>query len=336
MKSILFVTIFTVVLFLFSSSTSYSYSYLAPPDSVSAEDSIRISDSIQILYDSIIINRPIVIYIGNLNFDRYPDTVLGKQWQQFSYMPTVIRWGQKHDTITVAIDSFHYVPDSLKVPQSEIKYPVWGNMKGNISFEKINKDTIMDMMLAFTGVSLDTVPQKYKRILAVFGQDYLDTMHIIDISGIDSFQVHPFIALNLLPGQQLISPGQRDISKGTSYILPRLNFPVRDTSGDSTAMHSTPGSLVSGVAEKSHSFRVYPNPAAYFITVEAVTLPQGTYFIEINNSAGLLVSKQEVQVPSNGELLRRLDLRSIATGYYLLKIRTNEKMLGAYQILVIH
>lgn len=339
MKTLLAFLLITIVVFLFSGSSCYSFYNSMPLDSLSGADSLRISDSLERVNDSIILNRQIVIYIGKLNFDTYPDTVIGKRWQQFMYMPTVIRWGIKNDTLPPEIDSAHYVPDSLKVFESEIKYPVWKDIRGNITFDNINKDSVQDLLFAISGISYDTVnPVSYKRIIAVFGQDYLDTMHVIDISTIDSFQIHPFIALNLQPGNQLISPDRRDVSKGTSYILPRINLPVRDTtSTDSTTINNGgSGELISGVEENNYRLRVYPNPAAYFITIEALKLLEGIYFVEITNSAGHLVNKQKVEVQSNGELLQKLDLRSIATGYYMIKLHTNQSLLGVYQILVIH
>lgn len=340
MKTIITAIIITMVLFLFSGSIAYSYSYsfCVPPDSLTASDSLRIADSILRLGDSLVLNQQTILYIGKLNFDRFPDTLIGKQWQPFSFMPRAIRWGKKNDTLTTEIDTAHYVPDSLKVTESEFSYPVWKDMRGSITIDNINRDTVEDLLFVLSGISFDTVnPPHYKRMLAVFGQDYLDTMSVIDLSGIDSFQFHPFIALNLQPGQQLISPGHRDVSKGTSYIFPRINLPVRDSNeSDSSSMNGNPGSIVASVSEKNFPLRVFPNPAAYFITVEGLKLPEGTYYVEITNSAGILVNKQEVQVTNNGELLKRLDLHFISTGYYLLKVHTGQKLLGVYQILIIH
>lgn len=332
-KSITYIIVALVLLLV---SGSHVLAYNMPVDSTPPIDSSRVFDSLEIQNDSILNSRQIILMIGHINFDHYPDTVIGKQWQQYSYMPTVIRWGRKNDTLPEEIDSAHYVPDSLKVPESAIIYPAWQGMRGNITFDHINVDSLQDLLFAIRGHSLDTPnPVSYKRMILLFGQDYLDTMSVIDISSIDSFQFQPFIAINIQPGKELLSPAHRDVSKGVSYYFPRMSLNVRDTNSNDTSGGSS-GRAPSGVRENSHTIRIYPNPAAYFTNVEAIKLPLGDYIVEIINSAGMSFNRQEVHVESNGELLQRLDLAKVSTGYYLIKVQSNRKLYGVYQILIIH
>lgn len=328
---LLFLSCMTMLLLLVSGDSIRAYTVL--PDSVPPVDSGHVVDSLRIIADSINFTKEIVLTITHINFDRYQDTIIGRQWQPLVYMPVSIRWGRKNDTLPETIDSAHYVPDSLKVRESLFHYPAWRNMRGNITYDHVNMDTVQDIVFAISGFSCDTcAPVSYKRMVLLFGQDYLDTMSVIDLSVIDSFQFHPFIAINLQPGKELISPEHRDVSRNTSYVFPRISMNVRDTSADTSGMARAP----LGVEEGKYMLRVYPNPAVYFTTVEAVTLPSGSYVVEIVNSAGQSFHRQEVDVEQSGELLRRLDLSAIPTGYYLIKVHTGRKLYGVYQILIIH
>ena len=85
---------------------------------------------------------------------------------------------------------------------------------------------------------------------------------------------------------------------------------------------------------RDYTVRIYPNPTIQTAQVEASIVPEGEYKVVVVAVNGRVALNQEVSVGASGELLRTLDLHSLPSGYYVVRLYSQQKMLGAYPIVI--
>lgn len=81
---------------------------------------------------------------------------------------------------------------------------------------------------------------------------------------------------------------------------------------------------------------VYPNPAAYSTSVDIRSVTPGDYEVSVISANGSLQYRQQVEVDQSGELLRAIPLGRIATGYYLVQLRSGNQIVMTYPLVVVH
>src|ERR1700754_3470673 len=101
---------------------------------------------------------PVVLFVGHLNTDCYPDTVRGHATDARTYLPDVIVWGKPNPLRPQVCDK-----DSTRgghpqrahiAPLTSIIYPVWPELHGSVAFEQYNtNDNITDVILYLWGKS---------------------------------------------------------------------------------------------------------------------------------------------------------------------------------------
>ncbi len=269
--------------------------------------------------------RPAILYTGHLNFDCVQDTVYGLADASFHYRPTSIKWGRS------GVDSAcgSSMPQDRLVSETVIRYPEWRTLGVSVGFQRMNPDSLDDMVLYLWGSVNDSTRQRDTiRPLLVFGQQGLDTLSELDLAGIDAFQVAPFFAMELRVGSELVEPALRDLSGVTSYLLTPVAFEI--PSGDTTRQDD-PGDTTQGPPVR---IRIYPNPAGYEAQVEVDSLPPGVYYVEIVGVNGLVYLSQTVSVSMSGTLFGMLDLHAMLTGYYLVRVHDGNRVFALYPILI--
>jgi hypothetical protein len=128
-----------------------------------------------------------ILFIGNLNFDCVPDTILGDRFNNEQFLPKYIKWG---DSASVRCnDSSDYAiwHDSVMVRTTVLEYPHWDFVRGSFSIEKYNQDSVYDLVLNLEGYSIDstdtnnivTIP--HERYFVLYGQDELDGFTLISV-----------------------------------------------------------------------------------------------------------------------------------------------------------
>jgi hypothetical protein len=287
-----------------------------------------------------------ILFVGNLNFDCYQDTVAGWVDTKFRYLPRSIRWGRPHvryhydpqtrqiDTLPPDSSCFGEIPPSRRVAVTAIRYPEWSGLSGSVAFQRMNADSLDDMILYLWGAAGD--PERAHdstRALLIFGQECLDTLEMLDIAALEGFQVSPFIAMEMRKGSELAEPAIRDLSGVTSYLLAPVPLDLARLHGEgSPASAGEPRSM--SVSSSPLHVRIYPNPATVAAQLAAESIPAGGYEVDIVSVNGLVVQRQSVSVTVSGRLFETLDLRSMASGYYIVRLHDRAHVLGVYPVII--
>lgn len=273
-------------------------------------------------------HRSAILAIKHLNFDCFPDTVRGFMNRDYQFLPLSISWGRR-DSLRDApcnSDSGANSGSAHRVARTIIDYPHWRTIAGSVTIQRFNTDTLSDFLIYLWGTvrSGETVIDT-ARAVTIFGQQGLDTLDVIHLDSIDSFQSEPFFAMEMRVGEQFIEPAIRDISGQVSYILPMIQTKVQSDNPKRPTIIPT---------NDGYTVRIYPNPTLQSAQVEASTLPEGEYKVVVVAVNGQVALDQEVTVGTSGELLRTLDLHSLSSGYYIVRIYSQQKILGAYPIVI--
>lgn len=248
------------------------------------------------------------LFIGALNFDSIPDTVRGAQRPGArGYLPHTILWGQPNTD----------GPALGQMRQTRIVYPETIR-DGSTAFHSINGDSLSDIVLYLH----ETVQQgdeetETLHALAIFGQQGLDSLPMLEIGQIGRFQANPFFAMELSVGSELTQAGTRDLSGAMSYVLEPVELTVDESRPSplpaSTSATSTPHLAV----------QVYPNPTANTIQIEAAGLPAGAYDLSLIAVNGTTALHEDLSLVSGERLHRTLDVRNIPSGTYIVRIEND-------------
>lgn len=287
----------------------------------------------------------VVLFVGHLDFDCIPDTVTGWQEQGRHFLPHAIRWGRprvilRRDTASDRVDTL--LPDSAclgsiplakRVAVTAISYPAWERLSGSVAFQRMNPDSLNDMLLYLWGTVGDSAERHDTlRPILIFGQQGLDTLAELDLGAIAPFQASPFFAMELRKGSELVEPAVRDLSGIISYVLAPISLNFADNGHDSlTEIPPLPGDSI-----PAHPIRVivYPNPVGSTAQLQVDSLPPGEYTVDVVAVNGLLYLSQSLTVPDGGPAIQTLDLHDLPVGYYVLRIRNATQVFGIYPIIV--
>jgi hypothetical protein len=219
------------------------------------------------------------------------------------------------------------------VAETEIRYPAWHELSGSPSFQQFNGDSLSDIIIHFRGKAGDSINRHdTARSLAIFGQNGLDTLAVLDIGTMETFQSEPFFAMDLRLGIDLIDPAVRDLSGITSY---ELASPSIDVGPADTTAPPPPVTMTAGVGTESRGvFHIYPNPAGLAAQVEGMDVPPGEYQVEIVAVNGHTYLRQDVVVEGSGNLFKTLDVSLVPSGYYVVRLAKAGKVTGTYPIVI--
>jgi hypothetical protein len=271
----------------------------------------------------------VVLFLGYLNFDCVPDTVVGIADENLQYIPRYILWGTWDSLAAnpcVPSDTSYHRP---KFDTTYIDYPAWRNLGVTLATISYNVDTLTDLVFHIRGQDGDTLaPHDTVRAIAIFGQRALDTLASIAPAGIGGFlQTVPYFAIEMRIGSQLVQPDTRDLSGRESFVMA--------TSTVSVMGGGSPGPYIADIEnESSAAVRIYPNPATNTTKLEAKPIAPGQYDVEVIAVNGQVERRQKISVDQSGELLRILDLSSLPNGYYVLRLLSSQKLVGTYPILI--
>src|SRR5690606_6406693 len=162
-------------------------------------------------------------------------SVFGTRDRSFRYLPSAIEWGRpdpRREYPNCPQDSARSKSDTTRAERykrTEFRYPDWESISGSIALQELNEnDSLADFCLYLwgryrTGKELrDTM-----LALAIFGQEGLEERQTIDVGEIGVFQSEPYFAMQLRAGEEFVKPGIRDLSRVTSYELPKLKVNVK-------------------------------------------------------------------------------------------------------------
>ena len=286
----------------------------------------------------------VILFVGHLNFDCWPDTVMGINRER-SYLPVAIHWGRavtryrfdatarRFDTIAADSPCTAAPVFANRVPVTTLRYPAWTRIHGSVAFRTANPDTLSDMMLFIRGNTSGSAEERDTlRPLLIFGQLGLDTLAELDLSQITSFQTAPFVAMELHVGSELVEPEVRDLSGIVSYTLASLPIHVGDHSTDTTDEGGEAPS--DSVVAQPIRIRVFPNPTGVSAQLQVDSIPMGDYIVEVAGVNGLVYLHEDVTVSSSAGLFQVLDLSDVPTGYYIIRVFTGAQLYAVYPIII--
>jgi hypothetical protein len=264
-----------------------------------------------------------ILFIGHLNYDSVPDSVYGGADAQHHYLPHSLHWGRAGSP-----------SEGHHVAVTTIRYPDWQEFTGTVAFQKMNADSVTDIIFYLWGKTgepnnlHDTI-----RPILLFGQPSLDSLSIIDLSSVSSFQLTPFVAMEMRTGSEFVHPALRDLSGKPSYMLAPVDVIVdpNQQPGKRTAPGDAPAA---GASSGDPHARLYPNPTSASARLEMAALPAGEYSVDIVSLDGAVLARRAVSVPTSGDLLGLLDVRSLPVGYYTVRVDRGAKHIGTYPIII--
>jgi hypothetical protein len=251
----------------------------------------------------------VILAIGHFRPGCIPDTVWGEAGEGFTWRPLYITWG--------GADSLHTPPcppgkgSRPRLAKTTFEYPTWPHLGISFSAEQRSLgDTLIDLVWHVWGAYPDsTDPHSTVRSQVVFGQSGLDSLATIDLASLPAYQTFPFFAMDLEVGTHLIEPDNRDLSGTSSYIL----LPIGGG--------PPPAPLVYQPAAVAWKVKLYPNPAAGSASIEGRPVPPGDYSVEVIATDGAVALRQQITVQETGELFGTLDLKSLPSGFYVVRLR---------------
>lgn len=275
--------------------------------------------------------------VSHFNFDCYRDTIVGRLDGGLHWQPYSIRWGRDPaDTATSrgrgdTLDAcFTRIPDSLKVRETIISYPLWRRFGISLSVQRINGDTLADLLFYLWGAVRDTTRARDSvRPVVVFGQHGLDTLDTLSLGGMETFSTVPFIGMELRVGSEISSRRVRDPSRRSSHKVNRISLDVErpDTTDD-------PRGEPHRTATRTPDVRLYPNPVATLTNLLGRDLPPGPYGVEVIATNGAVVLRYDAIVDDRGFVLRAVDLHRLPSGIYIVRLSSRDRFIGTYPVSV--
>lgn len=292
--------------------------------------------------DSTDITDEKILFIGQLGFDCVADSVWGSPFAigEYNpvYLPTRIRWGVSSDTSDMP-GCRSKTPRKKRVKQTMITYNGCEIFGGSVAFQSINGDSLADIIIHLQAKFRGT-PNISHHSFAIFGQHALDSIPVIHIGSIGRFQVQPYFAMELVRDSELRSPGARDLSGRTSYVLETIDLNLNEQDSTLPPPTGPDTAALAGIGESSSDshdqdngyidntlravMRVYPNPTGNTLRIEAAGLPLGTYTIDVLSVNGETEMRQEVTIDEGAGFRCTLDVSHLAHGYYVVRIESRD------------
>lgn len=286
------------------------------------------------------------LFIGAFNTDCYQDSILGRRIPQGGFILTRIRWGASHS----AQGPMHgdgpdscasRTPLAKRQRETIITYPAWDIRTASVSFQRLNNDSFADIIIHVRATTKgdDGKEQKVRRSLGIFAQRGLDSLAVISLEDIARFQAVPFFAMDLTIGSEMTKPGRRDLSSRTSYMLEPIVLDLDTISAQpmpalTMPTLAMPASAGAENGQHTHHIRIYPNPTAQAIRIEAAGLAAGTYHVTVVGVNGIEQMRRDVTIAGN-EASATLDVAQVPSGYYAIRIDTGDgRTVGLYPIII--
>lgn len=286
-------------------------------------------------------HNDIVLNVTHLDFDCYQDSILGRKTPQGGFMLTRILWGVPDS----AQGSMHggkldscasHTPLVKRQRETIITYPAWDIRTASVSFQRLNNDSFADIIIHVRGTNKGDYgkEQAVRRSLGIFAQRGLDSLAVISLENIARFQAVPFFAMDLNIGSEMTKPGRRDLSSSTSYILEPVVLNLDTVSAQPMPALAMPA--LAGVENDQHTnhIRIYPNPTAQAIRIEAAGLAAGIYHVTVVGANGIEQMHREMAITST-QASATLDVAQVPSGYYVIRINnSNGRTVNLHPIII--
>jgi len=232
-----------------------------------------------------------VMAVKHFNSDGIADTLVGTRSAGGCFLPHSIRWG---DT------------GSLTVAQTTFSYPSWIDLSGSGFTSAINADTLQDIVFFIQG-----------RV----GSPFHDTSRVFIIGGGSSLHLQSNVAVASLPASQSSPYYSLDLFDGSGFTEGKVVDPTGHKSWR-FSLSFPPQPIITDVRElRGWTVRLYPNPTTGAETqLAGQNVPAGRYTVSVHSVQGSTLLEQVIEVDGSGEFLRVLDLHSLVSGSYTVRL----------------
>jgi hypothetical protein len=246
-----------------------------------------------------------ILYIGRLDRDAVPDTIVGIPSGELRRMPVAIRWGTSETDVAAA--------------QTTLAYPAWASLEGSCGVVDINADGADDVVVYFNAQASDSA-----RAVVLLGQHALRRAAVIDLAAVPrGIQWRPFVALDLVALECVRDAAERDLSGDVSYVLRSLKLPP---------IEDAPGNVAIRLPE---TIAAFPNPASNDTRLTITGLEARRHRLELADVDGRLVWAKSFDVVTAGRLECVIDLRERAAGVYVARLVADDHVIVAYPVVVV-
>jgi hypothetical protein len=261
------------------------------------------------------------LFVGNINADAAADTIFGRLTTSAQYRPTRIAWGDPTKS-----SSTDRVSESRHGRSTRFLYPDWAASGASISISDMNADSLADMVLYLWGTDRDDRASTRSISVILFGSPGADTVGSIDLASPNTVRPGALVPVPLAARGFLVDPAVRDHTGIASFV----RLPVAVPSNE-LPLPETPGT-VSGAA----TVTLYPNPASGKVKIVAAGLRAGGCTITTMDLEGKTIRTIPGDISRDGRLALTLDLESLPSGYYIVRIDDSRQTIKSLPLLVVH
>lgn len=300
----------------------------------------------------------VIMYIGHLNPDCVVDTLIGEFQDNLQVHPEFICWGRLYDdqgTSLCQTGKFDArIKESKHRDTTWIEKPTWDDLRLTVSVHQYNtNDSLADLIFWTRGSALAKVTRSGKelidsvesgsndsvfrvdtaRAIVVFGHVDLSSRKTLDITKVKASQSSPYAAMELGYSRDLVRPRKRDNTQKTSWKLKKINREVDSAKTSDTT--SAPPPMTASATTEPVTVQIYPNPAIYSTSIVLEPVPAGEYTVEVISANGQTVDLYELSLSRAGHVLETLDLSTLPSGHYFVRVRSNRETYGDYPVIIV-
>lgn len=253
--------------------------------------------------------RYIKVFTGHFNFDILQDTLFAKTDSLGLFLfPGYINWGL--DTSGGA----------AQLSRTYFQYPNFEHTRGSFFVDKMNQDTLNDIVLLMDSLYIDTISvdtiiieRHIAKRLIIFGQNKIDSVPVINIAQVDTAQNSPFFVRNFRLGMGLSEPAVRDFSGTISYIFTPIDLDVNSSGEEPPEIFTT---NVEDFNKYKTDLVIIPNPAEHSFRVNFINCPEGMYNIKLITLESQIICEQNVDVKGAEFKSQFISLKDVPSGKY--------------------
>lgn len=268
----------------------------------------------------------VILYVGKVDNDCIPDTIIGEKRSRTVTTIQSIRWGigKCNEPTEPKKHPPHYYPVTL------FNYPDWQLKQSSSFFTNLNNDSLIDIGITIKGtINNDTSSKDTTALLLIFGQSKLKEQPFIIINDIHD-NMRQFKAKKWKKGTDLTDAKVRDNSGRTSYKLPHYDTDYsKDDKEDKTFTLNAQEIQYSDL-----SMTLYPNPAAHFVQIELKEVLPGNYQVDFYTTNAELIASKEFYCGSKEDIIQNIDVDKISSGMYVARLYHNGLLVSSYPFIV--
>ncbi|MBK9247188.1 MAG: T9SS type A sorting domain-containing protein [Ignavibacteria bacterium] len=262
-----------------------------------------------------------ISFIGHLNTDAYPDTLIAKHEGNNVHLPHLIRWGQLSKNLGRRTTVYIYPSN-------------WKEFQGSFFVDHINIDTIADIVFILRGkLQVNESLQDTSLFLTILGGEPIVKDTVLSIDKLQFSEATLSQNVEMKKGIMLIDEANRTFSGGKSYKIAKINTAKLEIKNTDNRIMDQPT-----LSASTPKVTIYPNPGQATITAQFTGIAVGEYSLDLMDVVGIDIHKYPFEVTAKGAntYSLQLDVTLFPTGVYVLRLFNNSKHIISSQFIINH